>query len=114
MIKLTGSLQRITYQNSDNFYTVGRIELKKTNDLITVVGHMAGVAEGEAIELFGNFVTHKKYGDQFKIESFNVILPSTTAGIQEYLNSGIIKGIRQDLANKIARTQELPAEMNIP
>ena len=103
MIKLTGSLQRITYQNSDNFYTVGRIELKKTNDLITVVGHMAGVAEGEAIELFGNFVTHKKYGDQFKIESFNVILPSTTAGIQEYLNSGIIKGIRQDLANKIVK-----------
>ncbi|MCD4742010.1 MAG: ATP-dependent RecD-like DNA helicase [Desulfobacteraceae bacterium] len=103
MITLKGSLKRITYQNNDNFYTVARIEVGKTNDLVTVVGQMAGVVEGEALELNGNWVAHQKYGDQFKIESFNVVLPATTAGIKAYLGSGIIKGIGKDLASKIVK-----------
>ncbi|MCP3898778.1 MAG: ATP-dependent RecD-like DNA helicase, partial [Desulfobacteraceae bacterium] len=101
MITLKGSLKRITYQNHDNFYTVARIEVGKTSDLITIVGHMAGVVEGETLELKGNWVTHQKWGDQFKIESFNVVLPATITGIKSYLGSGIIKGIGKDLASKI-------------
>ena len=93
MITLKGSLKKITYQNSDNFYTVARIQIGKANDLITIVGPLAGVVEGETLELKGNWVTHQKYGDQFKIESFNVLLPATTAGIKTYLESGIIKGL---------------------
>ncbi|MCK5541443.1 MAG: ATP-dependent RecD-like DNA helicase [Desulfobacterales bacterium] len=106
MITLKGSLKKITYQNSDNYYTVARIKVGKTNDLITIVGHMAGVVEGETLELKGNWVTHQKYGDQFKIESFNILLPATTAGIKAYLESGIIKGIGKDLANAIVKRFE--------
>ncbi|MCK5097968.1 MAG: hypothetical protein KAR45_07680, partial [Desulfobacteraceae bacterium] len=103
MITLKGSLKRITYQNSDNYYTVAKIEVREANDLITVVGQMAGVVEGETLEFTGAWVTHQKYGDQFKIESFNVILPVTTLGIRKYLESGIIKGIGKDLANRIVK-----------
>jgi len=103
MIKLKGLLKRITYQNSDNFYTVGRIEIREANDLITIVGNLAGVIEGETLELNGNWVTHQKYGDQFKVESFSVLLPSTVSGIRQYLESGIIKGIGKDLASRIVK-----------
>ena len=103
MIKLKGLLKRITYQNSDNFYTVGRIEISQANDLVTIVGNLAGVGEGETLELTGNWVTHQKYGDQFKIESFSVVLPATTGEIRKYLESGIIKGIGKDLASKIVK-----------
>jgi exodeoxyribonuclease V alpha subunit len=106
MITLKGSLKKITYQNSDNFYTVARIQIGKANDLITIVGHLAGVVEGETLELKGNWVTHQKYGDQFKIESFNVLLPATTAGIKTYLESGIIKGLGKDLATAIVNKFE--------
>lgn len=103
MIKLKGLLKRITYQNSDNFYTVGRIEIREANDLITIVGNLAGVTEGETLELNGNWVTHQKYGDQFKVESFSILLPSTVSGIRQYLESGIIKGIGKDLASRIVK-----------
>jgi exodeoxyribonuclease V alpha subunit len=103
MIKLKGILKRITYQNSDNYYTVARIEIPQANDLVTTVGNMAGVVEGETLELTGSWVTHQKYGDQFKIESFSVVLPATTQGIRKYLESGIIKGIGKDLAGKIVK-----------
>ncbi|MCK5313331.1 MAG: ATP-dependent RecD-like DNA helicase, partial [Desulfobacteraceae bacterium] len=103
MIKLKGLLKRITYQNSDNFYTVAKIEIREAPDLITIVGTMAGVVEGETLDLTGSWVTHQKYGDQFKIESFNIVLPATSAGIKKYLESGIIKGIGKDLASKIVK-----------
>jgi exodeoxyribonuclease V alpha subunit len=103
MIKLKGILKRITFQNSDNYYTVARIEIRQANDLVTIVGNLAGVVEGETLELTGNWVSHQKYGDQFKIESFCVVLPATAEGIRKYLESGIIKGIGKDLACKIVK-----------
>ncbi len=103
MIILKGLLKRITFQNSDNFYTIAKLEVPQIKDFVTIVGHMAGIVEGETLALTGIWVTHQKYGDQFNVKSFNVILPSTTSGIKEYLESGIIKGIGKDLAGKIVK-----------
>ncbi len=103
MIKLKGLLKSITYQNSDNFYTIAKIEVREAPDLITIVGNMAGVVEGETLDLTGTWVNHPKYGDQFKIESFIIVLPATCTGIAKYLESGIIKGIGKDLASKIVK-----------
>jgi len=101
MITIKGTLARITFRNEDNHYTIARIKIPDTREPVVVVGHMAGVAQGETLALKGSWVTHVKYGEQFKVESFEVILPATVGGIKKYLGSGIIKGIGKTMADKI-------------
>ena len=101
MITIKGILGRITFQNPDNHYTIARLQIAKISDPITLVGHLAGVFEGESLELSGKWVSHPKYGDQFKVEGYKVILPATISGIRKYLGSGMIKGIGRSMADKI-------------
>jgi exodeoxyribonuclease V alpha subunit len=106
MITIKGSLSRITFQNPENHYTIARLHVAKISDPITIVGHLAGVFEGESLELSGKWVTHPKFGDQFKVETYKVILPATVSGIRQYLGSGMIKGIGKSMADKIVDTFE--------
>ncbi|MFH1153738.1 MAG: ATP-dependent RecD-like DNA helicase [Pseudomonadota bacterium] len=101
MITITGILDKITYQNPDNQYTIARIKTRDVKDGVTVVGYLAGVAQGETLKLKGAWVTHAKYGDQFKVDSYEVTLPASVSGIRRYLASGIIKGIGKSMAEKI-------------
>ncbi len=101
MITLSGTLERITFQNPENHYTIARIKTLEIRDQVTIVGHLAGVAEGETLKLKGNWVTHPKYGEQFKVESFEISLPASVGGIRKYLASGMIKGIKKATAGKI-------------
>ena len=104
MITIKGVLSRITYQNPENHYTVCRIRVPKVLEPITVVGHLAGVAEGEQLSLKGSWASHPKYGDQFRAETYEVTLPATVSGIRKYLASGLINGISTFLADKIVDT----------
>jgi len=101
MITIKGILERLTYQNQDNHYTVARLRIAKINDPVTVVGYLAGVFEGESLEISGKWATHSKYGEQFKVEVYKVVLPATVSGIRKYLGSGMIKGVGRSLADKI-------------
>ncbi len=101
MITLTGTLESITFQNDENHYTIAKIKPGDTKQCVTIVGYMAGLARGETLKLDGRWVTHPKYGDQFKVEVFEVSLPATVSGIRNYLGSGIIKGIGKTMAKKI-------------
>lgn len=101
MITLAGTLERITFQNPDNHYTIARIRPREASEAVTVVGHMAGVATGETLKLTGSWVTHPTYGEQFKVATFEVTLPASVAGIRQYLASGIIRGIGKSMAGRI-------------
>lgn len=101
MITIKGILERLTYQNQDNHYTVAKLRIAKISDPVTIVGYLAGVFEGESLELSGKWTSHPKYGDQFKVEAYKVVLPATVSGIRRYLGSGMIKGIGKSLADKI-------------
>ncbi|MCP3875328.1 MAG: ATP-dependent RecD-like DNA helicase [Desulfobacteraceae bacterium] len=101
MITIKGVLERLTYQNSENHYTIAKLRIEKISDPVTIVGHLAGVFEGQSLEVSGKWGTHPKYGDQFKIEAYNVVLPATISGIRKYLGSGMIKGIGKSLADRI-------------
>ncbi len=68
MITIKGILARLTYQNPENHYTIARLGIHGISDSVTIVGYLAGVVEGETLEVSGQWVTHPKYGDQFKIE----------------------------------------------
>ena len=101
MITLEGHLDRITYYNDDNHYTIARLKPANTGNQVTIVGFMAGVSPGQTLKVSGSWETHRKYGQQFKIDSFEVTLPATVEGIEEYLKSGVIKGIGPLMASRM-------------
>ncbi len=98
---LDGHLERITYFNQENYYTIAKLKTDKTRDLVTVVGHMALVSPGQSLRIKGTWETHPKYGQQFKIKSYEVTLPATVDGIRKYLESGVVKGIGPVTAERL-------------
>jgi exodeoxyribonuclease V alpha subunit len=101
LMTLEGQLERITYFNAETHYTVARLTAGQSRKPITIVGYMAGVSPGEALRMRGQWETHPKYGQQFKIGSYEITLPATVDGIRRYLESGIIKGIGPFMAARL-------------
>ncbi|MFH1632513.1 MAG: ATP-dependent RecD-like DNA helicase [Chloroflexota bacterium] len=108
MDTLTGSLERITYYNPENGYTVLRLKPEgrrvpnlSREGLATVVGNLPELSPGEYLRLKGRWVNHPKHGQQFNAEICEQALPATVAGIRRYLGSGLIKGIGPRLAERI-------------
>ncbi len=98
---LEGCLERITYFNVENHYTIAKLKTSKTHNIVTILGTMAEVNPGQTLKIKGIWETHPRYGQQFKIASYEVVLPATIDGIRKYLESGIIKGIGPSMANRI-------------
>ena len=88
---LKGTIQDVVYRNEDNGYTVVLVDC--SGELITAVGKFSSANHGEIVELKGNFVNNKKFGEQFSAESVKVLPPNTLEGIERYLSSGLIKGV---------------------
>ena len=105
MAQLRGIVDRITFQNEENGYTVARLQVEGStaynNRLATIVGEMLSINPGETVVLEGEWTTHKQYGSQFKIESYQTVYPSTVEGMRRYLGSGLIKGIGPVTAKRI-------------
>jgi exodeoxyribonuclease V alpha subunit len=98
---LTGSVERVTYHNDQNGYTVLRLIIPGHSEPLTVTGNFSSVSPGESLRLTGLWTTHPQYGDQFKALDYAVVRPATIAGIQKYLGSGLIKGIGPVTARRI-------------
>ena len=98
---LDGHLERITYHNPENHYTVARVQADRQPRPITVVGYLPGVSPGQDLRLQGQWETHPRFGQQFKILAFEIILPATVAGIRHYLESGVVKGIGPKTARRL-------------
>lgn len=108
METLSGSVERITFHNAENGYTVLRLRPSKPGlaaanreGLITVTGNLPEIAPGETLKLSGNWSKHPKHGEQFAAESCQQILPATTEGLRKYLGSGLLPGIGPKLADRI-------------
>ncbi len=100
---LVGILERITYFNPENFYTVARLAVEGEAKPVTLVGNLVGANIGETLELRGRWTVNKKFGRQFAVESFSPRVPVTLKGIEKYLGSGLIKGIGEHYAGRIVR-----------
>lgn len=102
MAVLEGVLERITYANEENGYTVARVDTGRgAGDLLTVVGSLLGAQPGESLRMEGRWSSHAQYGKQFTVENYTTILPATIQGIRRYLGSGLIKGIGPVMADRI-------------
>jgi exodeoxyribonuclease V alpha subunit len=104
---LTGTVERITYYNEENGYTVAQLTPENRAYTVTVVGNLLEVNPGESLQLHGQWTSHPRYGRQFQVEHYATVLPATVAGIERYLGSGLIKGIGPVTAQRIVRRFKL-------
>jgi len=96
-------VERITYQNAENGYTVLKCRAKNYSDLVTVVGTMPDAHVGSVLSLEGNWKVDSKYGRQFSVVKWEETLPATVYGIEKYLGSGLIKGVGPKFAKRIVQ-----------
>ena len=97
-------VERITYQNETNGYSVIKCKARGHNDLVTVVGAMPEVHVGSVLHLTGNWKIDTKYGQQFAMETFEETLPATVYGIEKYLGCGLVKGVGPKFAQRIVNS----------
>ncbi len=100
-MRIQGSIEEVIFRNEQNGYTVAIIDFNDTP--VTAVGKMISANIGENVAMEGEFVNNNKYGYQFAFTSYEVILPTSLAGIERYLSSGLIKGVGPVTARNIVQ-----------
>ncbi|HZP81513.1 MAG TPA: helix-hairpin-helix domain-containing protein, partial [Chthonomonadaceae bacterium] len=98
---LTGVLERLTFHNEENGYTVARVAVEGARDLVTVVGNFSNPIVGESLFCEGRWVSHREFGRQFQVERYSTTQPATAFAIKKYLGSGLIKGIGPVMAERM-------------
>jgi len=98
---IQGSIERIAFHNAENGFCVIRAHAKAHSELITIVGFSPFVAVGQYVECQGSWVNDERHGLQFKAEVFVVIPPTTLAGLERYLASGLVRGVGPHFARKL-------------
>ena len=98
-MELVGEVGDIIYYNETNSYMIAEFDTEE--EQTTIVGYMPFVSSADNLKIIGNFVEHKKYGRQFKVETFEKLMPQTVGALEKYLANGNIKGVGEALAKRI-------------
>lgn len=101
--RLEGRIERVTFRNPESHYMIARFRVAENNRLITILGHLPDPSPGETLRLSGSWKQHPKYGQQFSVSHFEVLLPSGIEEIRRYLSSGLIRGIGPKIAERLLR-----------
>ncbi len=100
---LEGTLERIVYANEVTAWSVVRLAVPGAREHVTAVGNLLGVQAGESLRLHGSWVTDRRYGEQFQVQSYVTVAPATLVGIERYLGSGLVRGIGRVMAERLVR-----------
>ena len=98
-MELKGQVVDIIYQNEINSYMIATFEME--DEITTIVGYLPFINSGDMLKVVGKYVEHKEYGLQFKVDTFEKLMPETVAGLEKYLANGNIKGVGPATAKKI-------------
>ena len=98
-MELIGEIGDIIYYNETNSYMIAEFDTEE--EQTTIVGYLPFVSSADNLKVVGNFVEHKKYGRQFKVETFEKLMPQTVGALEKYLANGNIKGVGPALAKRI-------------
>ena len=98
-MELIGEVEDIIYYNETNSYMIAEFDTE--DEQTTIVGYLPFIGRGDNLKVIGNFVEHKKYGRQFKVETFEKLMPQTLGALEKYLANGNIKGVGEAIAKRI-------------
>lgn len=97
-----GYVEKIVFRNTENGYTVLSLS-SEDEDELTCVGTFSFINEGEYVKLKGTMTAHNVYGEQLRVESYEVKEPTDLVSMERYLGSGAIKGVGPALAARMVR-----------
>ncbi len=100
-VTIFGQIERVTYTNPENGFTIARVRVRGRREPVTVVGRFVEPTPGEVMEMNGAWKIHPTYGEQFEVYSYRTSAPSTINGIKKYLGSGLVHGIGPVMAERI-------------
>jgi len=100
---LAGTIERVTYHNSENRFCVLRVKARAHRDLVTIVGYAATISAGERMTVPGEWINDHTHDQQFKAPFMRTSTPSSIEGIKKYLASGMIRGIGPVYAKKMVK-----------
>jgi len=98
-LELIGQVEDIIYKNDINSYTIATFETE--DEILTIVGYLPFINSGDSLKIIGKYVTHKDYGEQFKIDTFEKLMPKDLKSLEKYLANSDIKGVGPATAKKI-------------
>ena len=102
--RLSGIVERVTFHNAENGWSVLKVSpFNEPHKLVTVIIHQAKVFAGSSMDFYGTWSYHQKHGEQFKAERVIEKKPSTSAALEKYLGSGLIKNVGPKTAHKIVK-----------
>lgn len=104
MEQIFGYIERITFYNPENGFTVARLKMPKKSDLVTIVGYLPNLQPGESVRLVGDWKHNSTHGIQFVVQECYIEAPNDLVGIQKYLESGMVRGIGPIYAERIIKT----------
>ena len=96
-----GIVERIVFENPENGFIVGRMQVEGHHELLTFVGNMMAVSPGETIRISGDVVDDQRFGRQLRVNQYQTVLPNSLLGIEKYLGSGLIHGIGPKYAKRL-------------
>jgi exodeoxyribonuclease V alpha subunit len=99
--EITGTLKRVTFTSTSSSWSVARLQPDDSDEEIAIVGDLFDVSPGERLRLVGAFETSANYGRQFRFRGYTSLLPATVQGIERYLSSGLVPGIRKRMAKRL-------------
>ena len=100
---IQGQIERITFHNEENGFSILRLKVSGYRELVTAVGNFVAPTPGQVIRATGEWRNHPHYGEQFAINHYTTLVPATVTGIEKYLGSGLIKGIGPVMAKRIVK-----------
>jgi len=98
---IEGQIEHITFRSKETHFMIAKLRVAGTRGLLTVLGHFPEPRTGETLRLKGRWETHARYGQQFKVTAFEVLLPAGVDEIRRYLSSGLIKGVGPKTAERL-------------
>ncbi len=99
--RIRGQVDRVTFTNEENGYSVIRVRIAGRREPIQAVGNFPHIAPGEVLDMDGSWTTHPRFGKQFKVDRYETTSPAGVEAVRRYLGSGLIKGIGPVTAQRI-------------
>lgn len=99
--ELKGTVERVIFESTDTGFAVFVLKSDKDTKTYTAKGYTPGIQIGQDVLLSGKWITHPKFGQQFDVQNFIPIIPTSSLGLKKYLGSGLIKGIGKVYAERI-------------
>ena len=100
---LEGVIERVTFHNDENGYTVARLLPPDARDVITILGNFTNPVVGESLICYGTWIRHAQWGKQMQVSRYEVVRPATAFAIEKYLGSGMVKGVGPVTAKRIVK-----------